>query len=348
MPACVLLICLLDLGSQPVFEHHYLTAEETRKLIAERANATFSVEQYEAGPRRLLVRLPEKGKFFGFYAPVNESTLALLAQKGIACPTHVYGRHFLGLPGPQQYSSLLSMFLVAAGVVTLLKRPRQFASAALIAASAPSRQPRKSGLYESLAAIRTEPGPRRTFRRVFMTVFALALGFSILRALLALPYYAGTARLKVISADPASVFEETVAIRSPRVLGTVVEKMDLNHRWRDTYGRGAVLSSSESVSVLQWCVSLANIGPDTIAIRVYDPDAGEAAALANAIADAALDYRNQDHPRVQILEKASPALKPAWPNKPAQLLFGTLAGGLLGLIAGVGAVGLRRRRGSRS
>jgi len=348
VPACVLLICLLDLCSKPVLERHYLSADEAQKLIIERTDATFSDEQYETGSRMLLVRLPEKGKLSGFYAPANESTLALLAQKGITCPIHVHGRHFLGLPGPQQFVSLLSMFLVAAGVVTLLKRPRQLARAASIAATAPSRQPRKSGLYESLAGIRTEPGLRRTFRRVFRTVFVLVLGLSILRAFLALPYYAGTVRLRVIAADPASVFEETLAIRSHRVLGAVVEKLDLNHRWRHMYGRGAVLSSSASVSVLQWCVRLANIGPDTIAIQVYDPDASEAAALANAIADAALDYRNQDHPRVQILEKASPALKPALPNKPAHLLFGTLAGGSLGLIAGMGAVGLRRWRGSRS
>jgi uncharacterized protein involved in exopolysaccharide biosynthesis len=80
---------------------------------------------------------------------------------------------------------------------------------------------------------------------------------------------------------------------------------------------------------------------------VLDSDANVAAALANAIAETALDYRNQDRLRVQIVEKALPDLKPVWPNKPKHLLFGTLTGLLLGSIAGISAVGLRRWRRSR-
>ncbi|HXP59888.1 MAG TPA: sigma-70 family RNA polymerase sigma factor [Dongiaceae bacterium] len=346
VPACVLLMCLIDVFSRPHFaERRYIPSAEARKIIAERGDARFSVEQYETEPRMLLIQLTEKGGLSGFYASANESTLALLAEKGIACPTHVHGRHFLGLPMPQQWLMLLSMFLVAAGVVILVGRPRQPRSVVFTPTVATVGQARISGLYDLLVAIRTQPGLGRRFRRAFMTVFVLVLGFSILRAFLALPYYAGTARLKVIPADPASVMEEFAATQSGRVLRAVVEKMDLNHRWRDSYGHGAVLGSPECLVVLQWRTQLTpDTAANTIEIRVFDSDAGLAAALANAIAEAALDHPDPGQPMVQIAEKASPALKPAWPNKPAHLLYGTTIGALLGSIAGICAVGLRRWR----
>ncbi len=42
----------------------------------------------------LWIRLQENGKFSKFIAPANQATLALLADKGIPCPTYVQGRDF--------------------------------------------------------------------------------------------------------------------------------------------------------------------------------------------------------------------------------------------------------------
>jgi capsular polysaccharide biosynthesis protein len=348
VPGCVLLIFLFDLCSKTSFSNHYLSAAEAQKVITERADASFSVEQYEGGLRIVQIRLPENSRSIGLYAAANDSTLALLAAKGIACPTHVHGRHFLGLPMPQQFLALLSMFLVPAGLVLLLNRPYQVESAASPPAVAPDRGPKKSRFYELLVAIRTEPGLGKTFRRLFMTVFLLVLGLSIARAFLMLPYYASTARLKVISAGSTSVLDEWEEIQSERVLAAVVEKMDLNHRWRNGYGRGAVLNSSDSLLLLKMRTDLRPaFDSNSIEIQTFAQDADEAAALANAIAEADLNLRNQDRPRVEIVEKASPALKPVGPNKPKYLLYGTVAGVLFGSLAGISAAGLRRWRGRR-
>ncbi len=110
----------------------------------------------------------------------------------------------------------------------------------------------------------------------------------------------------------------------------------------------SLLSRSQSMGVLQGRTAVNGAGQDTIEIHVYDADAGEAATLANAIAEAALDHRDADQPMVRIVAKAMPRLKPAWPNKPAELLYGATIGALLGSIAGICAVGLRRWRRSRS
>jgi hypothetical protein len=348
VPACVLVIFVIDLCYKTTFEHQWLSGVEAQKIITERKDATFSVEQYERGMRLLRIRLPEQSVLFGLHTPAIESTMALLAEKGITYPTHLHGRHFLGLPMPQQYLGLLSLSLVAAGTVLLVRRPWPDLSATSALASAPIREPRKSRFYEMLVALRTEPILKRTFRRVFTAVFLLVLGFSVFRGFLALPYYAGTVQVKVESASPTSLMDEFTTILSEPVLGAVVEKMDLNHRWRNGYGHGTTLKSSDSLLLLRMRTDLLPVfDSNLIEIRVYDADANVAAALANAIAETALDYRNHDRLRVQIVEKAMPKLKPVWPNKPKHFFFGTLAGGLLGLTAGMGAVGLRRRRGSR-
>jgi len=337
VPACVLLIFVVDICYKTTFEHRWLSGVEAQKIITERKDATFSVEQYESGMRLLRIRLPEQSALFGLHTPANESTLALLAERGITYPTHVRGRHFLGLPMPQQYLGLLSLFLVAAGTVLLVRRPWPGRNATSALASAPIHEPRKSGFYEMLVALRIEPDLGRTFRRVFTTVFLLVLGFSVLRAFLMVEYYAGRTQMKVVSADPTSLMDEFTVVQSERVLGAVVEKMDLNRRWD--------LKSSDSLRLLRMRTDLRCVfDSNLIEIRAYDWDANEAAALANAIAETALDYRNRDRLRVQIVEKALPDLKPVWPNKAKHLLFGTLTGLLLGSIAGISAVGLRRWR----
>jgi hypothetical protein len=228
--------------------------------------------------RLLRIRLPEQSALFGLHTPASESTLALLAEKGITYPTHLHGRHFLGLPMPQQYLGLLSLFLVAAGAVLLVRRPWPGRSATSAVALAPIREPRKSRFYEMLVALRTEPVLRRTFRRVFTTVFVLVFGFSVLRAFLMINYYAGTARMKVVATDPTSLMDEFTVMLSERVLGAVVEKMDLNHRWRNGYGHGADLKSSDSLFLLRMRTDLRPIfDSKLIEIRVYDsrtPDIG--------------------------------------------------------------------------
>ncbi|HKW30883.1 MAG TPA: hypothetical protein VJT54_16235, partial [Verrucomicrobiae bacterium] len=64
------------------------------------------------------------GKLARYSASVDEATLALLAQKGIACPTYVAGRDFEILGTPGRLLPLLAAFVLATGAIFLFKRRR--------------------------------------------------------------------------------------------------------------------------------------------------------------------------------------------------------------------------------
>jgi RNA polymerase sigma factor (sigma-70 family) len=98
-----------------------LSTTEAQKIIAERKDAVYSVSQYQDGSRYLWIVLRENGKVSKSTAPAEASTLSLLAEKGITCPTYVQGRDFEILGWPGRLLVLLSLFLLAAGTVILLR-----------------------------------------------------------------------------------------------------------------------------------------------------------------------------------------------------------------------------------
>jgi RNA polymerase sigma factor (sigma-70 family) len=75
------------------------------------------------------VETRQDGKTARYSANVDEATLALLAQKGIACPTYVAGRDFEILGTPGRLLPLLAAFVLAIGVIYLIKRRRAASSA---------------------------------------------------------------------------------------------------------------------------------------------------------------------------------------------------------------------------
>ena len=98
-----------------------LSTTEAQKIIAEGKDAGFSVSQYQDGSRYLWIVLREDGKVSKSTAPAEASTLSLLAEKGITCPTYVQGRDFEILGWPGRLLVLLSLFLLATGTVFLLR-----------------------------------------------------------------------------------------------------------------------------------------------------------------------------------------------------------------------------------
>jgi hypothetical protein len=118
--------------------HHnvrHLSPAETRELFsqhsADELNVHISMAHYRSiwgeSPETyssFFITLKEAGKRNFYSAPFDESLVALLAQKGIACPTYVQGRDFevLGMPG--RMLPLLAAFVLAIGAIFLIVQRR--------------------------------------------------------------------------------------------------------------------------------------------------------------------------------------------------------------------------------
>ena len=70
------------------------------------------------------VEVRKDGKTTKYSAPADGVTMALLAQKGIACRTYVAGRDFEILGTPGRMLPVLAAFVLAISVIFLLKRRR--------------------------------------------------------------------------------------------------------------------------------------------------------------------------------------------------------------------------------
>jgi RNA polymerase sigma factor (sigma-70 family) len=100
-----------------------LSGAEAQKMITEHKDAKFRLEQYKDGSKTLWIYLPENGRHFGFRTPADDSTLALLAENKIVCPTYVEGCDFGQLGAPMRLLPLLSFFIAPLGAVILLRWP---------------------------------------------------------------------------------------------------------------------------------------------------------------------------------------------------------------------------------
>jgi hypothetical protein len=117
-----------------VLQEHYLSTFEVQNLIANSKgrDIEFSLSQLSNGFRNLNGEVREDGTEYVFHAPAENSTLALLAEKGISYKSRIEGRDFnLGIRavlwslGNWAFHLLMpafSFFIVVAGAVTLLRR----------------------------------------------------------------------------------------------------------------------------------------------------------------------------------------------------------------------------------
>jgi RNA polymerase sigma factor (sigma-70 family) len=112
----------------------YLSTAEVQNLIAnsKEGDIGFHLWQLRNGFRHLTGEVRENGTWSPFYAPAENSTLALLAEKGISYETSIENRDFtrgiravLWLLGRWAWLTLMPafcFFIVVAGAVTLLRR----------------------------------------------------------------------------------------------------------------------------------------------------------------------------------------------------------------------------------
>jgi RNA polymerase sigma factor (sigma-70 family) len=115
-------------------QERYLSTAEVQNLItnSKGRDIDFSLSQLRNGFRHLNGEWRENGTEYDFHAPAENSTMALLAEKGISYKTRTEGRDFnLGIRavlwslGNWAFHLLMPafcFFIVVAGAVTLLRR----------------------------------------------------------------------------------------------------------------------------------------------------------------------------------------------------------------------------------
>ncbi len=224
---------------------------------------------------------------------------------------------------------------------------------------------RKSMLGKTGTLLRPGSAPLVVFVAVAVTVFMLVVASSALITFIMPQSFASTTRLRVhpdatgapglagaqsiATHDPDFVQAQFDVIQSEIILGKVIETLDLNSAWGRKYAGGEVLSTSESLALLKGRLDLRPVrNTALIEIRVFSEDREEAAKLANAIAEAYLNYRQKraqaavgvSAPQTalaEIVDRAVPGLRPVRPNKPLNLALGIVIGGIAAL--GLGAAG---------
>ncbi|HEV2694921.1 MAG TPA: hypothetical protein VG347_18655 [Verrucomicrobiae bacterium] len=210
--------------------------------------------------------------------------------------------------------------------------------------------------------------PRTVFLRIFMAVFLLSVTLSVIITNILPETYASTATVRLENDQPSKNYDpyfiqtQFEVIQSPSVLNRVIDRLKLNVQWGKKYFAGETLKSTETMEILKGRLSLRPIGNSAlVGITCYSDDRVEAASIANGIATAYRDYREESRiesgsamPQralVQITDRAEPGIKPVRPNKTTDVVMGAIWGIVLAsVIGGVSVLvvlGLRKRRTSK-
>jgi RNA polymerase sigma factor (sigma-70 family) len=134
--ALVLLAAIIPLVFLTCWRDRSISSVEARQIIASSKIALCHVYRWSNGKRELWIILEDSRRsplrFLSpnyYISPPDEPTLALLAEKGMACPTWVQGRDF-GFGLPNRWVSLLCISILAAGAAFVLrwawKKERRF------------------------------------------------------------------------------------------------------------------------------------------------------------------------------------------------------------------------------
>ena len=191
-----------------------------------------------------------------------------------------------------------------------------------------------------------------TFLALFLPV--LLVVFSAAAAITALlpESYLSSTRLKVTRADtqdqstnspspaarsydPYLTATEGEVIQSEKVLGPVIEHLDLNKKWGRRHNGGQPLKPAESLALLKSQIEIHPLrNTSLIEVRAYSDNAKQAAALANEIARVYSDQSSEGPLNVEIVDRATPAFRPIRPDKPLNLAIGLGVGLVLGTLVG--------------
>jgi hypothetical protein len=135
-----------------------MSTREVQAVIADGQVEKSRVELFEnvSGGRTLSGDLLENGKRNRFYAPADQSTLALLTEKGIRYETHIAKRDDPPHPSRAAFEAQrllppLSCFIIVAGSVTLL-RGRHHRQSGPQAITHPTKERRVDRAFAALAA----------------------------------------------------------------------------------------------------------------------------------------------------------------------------------------------------
>jgi hypothetical protein len=146
----------MNLLAKDVTPSRSLSTREVQNVIADSQVQKSRVKLFEnvSGGRTLSGGLLENGKTNHFYAPAENSTLTLLAEKGISYETEIANR----TPHPsrayfeaQRLLAPFSCFIVVAGAVTLL-RGRHHRQSGPQAITGPANERRVDRAFAALAA----------------------------------------------------------------------------------------------------------------------------------------------------------------------------------------------------
>lgn len=103
------------------------------------------------------------------------------------------------------------------------------------------------------------------------------------------------------SYDPFFIQTEFEVIQSEKVLGKVIELLDLNAVWGRKYQNGEKLKTIETIELLKKHIILHPVrNTSFIEIKVYSEDKKEAADIANAIAEAYRDHRTNQRRELTV------------------------------------------------
>ncbi len=138
-----------------------IAAAEVRQMVADgrgRQAEYFCIMQFQNGYSNFWITLREDGQRVSYSAPVDDATLALVKAQGLNCPTYVAGRDFEIFGWPGKLLPVFCIFILAIGIVVLLRRPGKF-------------NPQEMDAPQVLKLQQAE----RMGSRVFGTVFAVGL-----------------------------------------------------------------------------------------------------------------------------------------------------------------------------
>ena len=150
----------------------------------------------------------------------------------------------------------------------------------------------------------------RIRKTVILAVFLLVVITATLVTFILPESYSSTARIKIErdqsdivgmaergampGYDPFFIQTEFELIQSEVILGKVIDLLDLNREWGKKYANNERLKTTETIALLKNKIDLRPVrNTSLVEIRVFSEKADEAARIANAIAEAYREHRQE-------------------------------------------------------
>ena len=151
------------------------------------------------------------------------------------------------------------------------------------------------------------------------------------------PTFSSTARIRPAVSAPAAIATEVEIILSKGVVLPVITNLNLAQKWGEKYHERG-LNTDVAYLLLRRSIHVKQTGNTLlIEINVLSDSPDEAADIANELAavylKSPLAARGTNAAAgPQIIEQASPSLRPAYPNKLLNILTGLGVGVVMGLL----------------